>query len=622
MSGKSPLLLNRQLSPERHKQENEEENNRKLLILYGSETGNCEDLGKRIGWQAKRRHFDVKLMALDEYPKKNLVNEDLVLFICSTTGQGEPPENMKKFWKFIMRKDLSDHSLVALQAAVIGLGDSSYLHYNITAKKLYKRLVQLGASMVLKIVLGDDQNPLGFDATIIPWLKDYWKQVEMMFPLYGNKTVISDDELIESSFEIHFIENSYLVNMNHKKENPYQAFFDYKHPFMATILSNERVTSEDHFQDVRLMKFQIPEVLTSLKYSPGDICVVNPKNLQSNVEEFISLLGLEKDKLIIIRNKNREWLNGCTYNSIEEACSILDLVTNYLDIQSIPKRSFFEIFYHFSQDELEKNKLKEFNSTNGQEDLYEYCNRPRRTILEVLKDFPNTTPHVPFEYLFDLIPSIKPRQFSIASSFNAHPKELHILVAVVKFNTRLKTERLGLCSNWLAGLADGDKVPISIKCGTFRLPPDNIPVICIGPGTGVAPFRSIIQERIIRGVGNNYLIFGCRNKGKDFYFEEEWNDASVSGYLTYKVAYSRDDPAKKHYVQDIVLKEKELMWELVIVQDAWILVAGRANQMPTQVKNNLIEVLEDVGKDAWKGKADKVVNRWERQFKLQFECWS
>lgn len=151
-----------------------------------------------------------------------------------------------------------------------------------------------------------------------------------------------------------------------------------------------------------------------------------------------------------------------------------EIVSMMLDIQSVPRRYFFELMSQFADNELEKEKLSEFCTPEGQEELFSYCNRPKKNILEVLEDFPNTTKNIPPIFLFDLIPTIKPRSFSIASSQKALPNSVQILVAVVEYQTQIKAKRKGLCSNWLAHhCPGGTKIPIWIQKGSFKFPPSN-----------------------------------------------------------------------------------------------------------------------------------------------------
>lgn len=232
---------------------------------------------------------------------------------------------------------------------------------------------------------------------------------------------------------------------------------------------------------------------------------------------------------------------------LKRPLSLKTIATQFWDLNCRPKPRAFEVLSYNCENELEKEKLLEFSSFEGQEDLLSYVNRPRRTILEVLQDFPHATSKITLQLLFELFQPIKPRAFSIASS--VHSDKLDILIAVVEYYTRLKAQRKGLCSNWLKALNVGDRVRISIKKGTFQFPKEiNTPIIMVGPGTGLAIFRAILQDSEL--TGNEFrdkfvLFFGCRYKQKDFHCKDELKKLENEGKLRLFCAFSRDNEDHK-----------------------------------------------------------------------------
>ncbi|XP_074871544.1 NADPH-dependent diflavin oxidoreductase 1 isoform X2 [Carettochelys insculpta] len=472
---------------------------RKILVLFGSQTGTAEDTAERLGREARRRHFCCRVEALDSYPVAQLIHEALVVFVCATTGQGDPPDNMKNFWRFIFRKNLPPTSLCQMDYAVLGLGDSSYPKFNFVAKKLHKRLLQLGANPILPVALGDDQHDLGPDATVDPWLLDLWGRILLLYPLPPGLGIIGADVPLPSKFTLHFLDE---CSRGQEGERLWPGAAgrapSEQCPFIAQMVSNQRVTAESHFQDVRLIEFDVTG--SGIEYAAGDVVMIQPQNAPQDVQQFCQLLCLDPDRRFVLKPSEP----GTPLPAhLPQPCTIRHLVTCYLDISCVPRRSFFQLLAWFSPDDLEQEKLQEFSSAQGQEELYSYCHRPRRTTLEVLYDFPHTTSALPLDYLLDLIPRIQPRAFSIASSLLALPNRIQILLAVVQYKTRLSKPRRGLCSSWLASLRpqQGDvRVPLWVKRGgmTFPAEPDT-PVIMIGPGTGVAPFRAALQERIACG---------------------------------------------------------------------------------------------------------------------------
>ncbi|KAL2297930.1 hypothetical protein Nmel_016885 [Mimus melanotis] len=357
------------------------------------------------------------------------------------------------------------------------------------------------------------------------------------------------------------------------------------------------------------------------RFSAGDVVMIQPQNCPEDVQQFCQLLRLEPHRHFVLEPTEP----GTPLPPLlPQPCTIQYLVTHYLDISCVPRRSFFELLAYFSTNELEQEKLQEFSSAQGQEELYSYCNRPRRTTLEALWDFPHTTCAIPADYLLDLIPRIRPRAFSIASSVLAHPERMQILVAVVRYKTQLSKPRRGLCSTWLASLnpEQGDvRVPLWVKKGGMKFPADPAtPVIMIGPGTGVAPFRAAIQERVALGHRGNCLFFGCRHKSKDFYCQTEWEELVTKGLLTLFTAFSRDQE-EKVYVQHRIQENGKLVWELLSSGNAHVYLAGNAKEMPAAVAKALQLVLQLEG-GLSPSEAEEHLTALERSQRFQSETWS
>ncbi|KAM7393353.1 hypothetical protein PAMA_008150 [Pampus argenteus] len=589
-----------------------------LIVLYGSQTGTAQDTAQRIARQAQRRRLQVQVLSLDSYNVANLISESLVVFVCATTGQGDPPDNMKNFWRFLFRKSLPVGSLCRLDCAVLGLGDSSYPKFNFVAKKLHKRLVQLGASVLLPVGLADDQHDLGSDAVIDPWLASFWEKAFALYPSLADVTPLREDEPLPPMYTFQFLEDVKEKTDDRLRIPSEDTVPSQSHPFPARLVSNKRVTDLSHFQDVRHIEFDITG--SSIQFAAGDVVMMHPCNAPEHVQQFCQLLRLDPEARFTLRPTH----NTTVPARLPQPCTVRHLVESYLDIAAVPRRSFFELLSTFSTNELEHEKLLEFSSAAGQGDLHSYCNRPRRTALEVLADFPHTTAELKVDYLLDLFPEIQPRSFSIASSLKAHPHRLQILVAVVCYKTKMHQPRRGLCSTWLASLdpTQGEVyVPLWVKKGSLKFPTEkDTPVIMVGPGTGVAPFRSALQERTAEGQTANILFFGCRSESNDFYFRSEWEDMMKAGQLTLFTAFSRDQE-EKVYVQQRVRENAELLWDLITNRGACFYIAGNAKQMPAGVCDALKEAFQQEGGVSTED-AERMLEAMERMGRLQSETWS
>lgn len=539
-----------------------------------------------------------------------MIQQSVCLFVCATTGQGDPPDNMKHFWRFLLRRNLPLDSLSTLKFGVIGLGDSSYIKFNFVAKKLYRRLLQLGGSPILPPVYGDDQHDLGPDAVIDPWLKEFWQTILSMYPLPQGIKIISKDVVLPPRYNAVFIDTPIRSVKGHMLSN-----------YMANVISNERLTPPTHFQDVRLLTFDLSG--SNICYKPGDVLMIHPQNISQEVDEFLRIMNIQPDKCFTITTNDED----ISYPlPLPSPCSIRYLVTHYFDIQSVPRRSFFELLSLFADDEMEREKLEEFCTPEGQEELYSYCNRVKRNITEVLADFPFAASKIPFSYLFDLIPPLQPRAFSIASCQQAHSDQVQILMAVVNYKTKLHKPRKGVCTTWLSSLDpkhEPVQIPVWVAPGTIIFPPSpNSHIIMIGPGTGCAPFRAYIEEQInfSEEPCRLMLFFGCRSETSDFFFHREWQPLVDNGKLMLFSAFSRDQD-HKIYVQHKIKEQAQLVWTWLDVHKAWVFIAGNAKRMPSDVLESLKYVCSQAG-GLSNEQTEKYLQDMEAKKRLQLETWA
>uniref|UniRef100_A0A2M4CSH7 NADPH-dependent diflavin oxidoreductase 1 n=1 Tax=Anopheles darlingi TaxID=43151 RepID=A0A2M4CSH7_ANODA len=587
---------------------------RKLTILYGSQSGTAQDLAEQIWRESKMYHFRGNVLPMDEYDVSELISERFVVCVCSTYGQGEEPDNMKRFWKFLLRKSLPTDSLRQVHFGVLGLGDSRYPKFNYVAKKLHKRLVQLGGTSLLPVGLCDDQHDLGYGAVFLPWISQLWEELGRIVPLPAGL-----HKLNESPREYRW-KVDILPATGDERLQPtigswptrYDLYADLQMPngFQTMVRENRRTTAPDHFQDVRLITF---ERNPSVGWSPGDVLYVRPRNSPDNLDRLFELfqehgINLQRDTVIEVKAIDSEMP---VPTILRKPLPLGVIAEQFWDLTAIPRARAFAILAKCCDNELEHEKLMEFSSIEGQEELFSYANRPRRTIVEVLQDFPHATRALSLEAMFELFQPIKPRAFSIASAVASNT--LQILVAVIEYKTKLSVPRRGLCSHWLRRLTPGDVIGAWVRKSTFELPADKtIPLVMIGPGTGLAPFRGILQERELSETptaGPLVLFFGCRSATADFHCEEDLKRMEQNGMLKLFCAFSRDQPDKV-YVQHLIRKEGMLLKRLLIELGGWVLVSGSSKNMPEAVKEALIEA---IGGDA--GYIEEMVksNRYQEE---------
>ena len=585
-----------------------------ITILYGSETGNAEEYAKYL--KQRLRSYNLKpinLASLDDYPLKRLVTHtSYLIIICSTTGQGEIPRNGKKFMKFILKKKLPLDLFQHLQLTTFGVGDSSYVKYNYAIKKIHTRLMQLGCQLLSPRCEADEISPEGVDGYYIEWEAELIAALLNKFP---SASKISSEAVPMPEYRISVSKSDTTIDPKEVIDNPIVSRVGKDGLKLGTVLENNRLTSSNHFQDVRDFKFSS----NGLNYLPGDTVSLFPCNFDEDVD---ALLQLQPQWLKIadkpLNLKNFPHLEG----GFADILTLRTLFKYHLDIMSIPRRSFFALLWHFvdpstEDGEREQEKLKEFGSFDEPEELYDYANRPRRLILETLLEFENNLT-IPVSYILDLFPLIRPRMFLIASCPSS--KEVELVVAIVEYKTIIRKIRRGVCTRWLKNLKPGDQFLFSIQRSSFKYKDDNSPIIMVAPGTGIAPMKSLIDEVIQNNSKQElYLFFGCRFKEKDNLIESFWH-GNENQNLHLVSAYSRDSNSKYRYVQDALFAHSELIGKLLIEQNAKVFVCGSSGKMPREVRITFVEIVKKfTGMD--EGDAQKYIIGLEDNGRYKEDAW-
>ena len=608
----------------------------RLLVLYGSQTGCAKETAEAFHRMGLRRCFDCQVYALDAYDWRRLPNERLVLFVVSTTGDGDPPDNMVAFWKFLRNRHLPTTALSSVLFSVFGMGDSSYALYNAIARKLHVRMRQLGAKEFHPLGLGDDQSPKGVEADADTWGADMWASLLRRFPAPPG-FVIDDTPAWCPAQDIKYDVRVVPAATETAGETPVGSASDICQfyappadaynangsvPLKASVAANERLTSTEWTQNVRHLELQLDATNPCIQYVAGDVAVVYPENMfdvDAFLKEFIGGDSCGEDAVQVVAKKAGD------LPPFPSPCSLRDLFVKYVGVLGMPKRYALEQLSHFAQDEEQQEKLLELSSSAGADLYHTYIRREKRNFIEVLRDFPSCRP--PLDVLLSVIPFIRPREFSIASSGIAcGGKELHLCVAVVEYLTFYRNPRRGLCSSWLSTAQRGKEIRLWIKRGVLR-PPTNssAPMIMVGPGTGVAPMRAHIQAREYartKGpVGETILFFGNRHASLDFLYKDELESYASTGLLKLHTAFSRDLD-KKVYVQHRLREVKESVWHcLSSSPETVLLVSGSSKGMPNDVYKVLLLIAQECG-GLSEADAVQFFNLMKQQRRYVVECWS
>ncbi len=350
--------------------------------------------------------------------------------------------------------------------------------------------------------------------------------------------------------------------------------------------------------------------------------------------------------------------------------TLRSLLTNYLDITSIPRRSFFSVIAHFTNDMMHKDRLLEFTDPDYIDELYDYTTRPRRSILEVLQEFESVK--IPWQWIGTVLPVLRGRQFSIASGGSlksvlngtSQQTRIELLVAIVKYRTVIKKIRQGVCTRYLAALPAGTQMNVLLQRGGLGISQAEAtrPVVMIGPGTGVASLRSLIWERLawakqqksqqrealsvtdesnspkqIFSTGESVLFFGCRNEHSDYFFADEWKFLQERLGLEVFTAFSRDQVSllssidramlitallqkQKVYVQDLVRDQSRLVYRLLHEKQGIVYICGASGKMPQAVREALIEVFQKEG-TVDRASAEQYLMSMEKEGRYKQETW-
>ncbi|KAK3035223.1 hypothetical protein RJ639_033857 [Escallonia herrerae] len=617
------------------------EEKRRLLILYASQTGNALDAAEQIGREVERRGCPVAVKSVDEFDASSLAYEETVIFVVSTTGQGDTPDSMKAFWAYLLQRNLSQHWLEDVNYAVFGLGDSGYQKYNViasqfVAKKLDKRFSDLGAMAIVERGLGDDQHPSRYEGTLDPWMSSLWRMLYQKNPKKfprGLDYVSSIANMMDQSkikvtywnVDAAEVESLEMQIMRARLMSPGKFSHDKNRPVcFIKMIKNQPLSRAGCGKDVRHFEFESPYI----KYEVGDVLEVLPGQSPAAVDAFIERCNLNPESYITVHSAGEE---NHLLDALKVPVRLKTFVELTMDVSSAsPRRYFFEVMSYFASTPHEKERLQYFASSEGRDDLYQYNQKERRTVLEVLKEFPSV--QMPFEWLVQLVPPLKTRDFSISSSNLAHPKQVHLTVSIVSWTTPLKRERKGLCSAWLAGLdpQKGVEIPVWFRKGSLSPPPPSLPLILVGPGTGCAPFRGFVEERALQSrsglTAPMLFFFGCRNEENDFLYREFWLSHTQNGGVLseekgggFFVAFSRDQP-EKIYVQHKMREQSTRIWNL-LREGAAVYVAGSSNNMPSDVFSAFEEIISKesgVSREA----AVRLLRGLEKAGRYNVEAWS
>ncbi|WP_269537201.1 assimilatory sulfite reductase (NADPH) flavoprotein subunit [Cerasicoccus fimbriatus] len=514
-----------------------------LTILYGTESGNAEELASRAKKAAAAKGFKPKTVDMGDYKTADFAKEKNLLVICSTWGDGEPPDRAVPFYEFVMGDKAP--KLEGARFSVLSLGDTAYEKFCQTGKDFDERLEKLGAKRFHPRTDCD----LDYEGPFQKWLDGALHDLsELAAPAAAPAGNSASASLAPTAPAIEY-----------GKKNPFPS------ELKERVLLNGRGSIKE------TIHLELSLAGSGLSYEAGDALAVIPTNCADDVDHVIQSGKFKADDTVPAPDGSEGPLN--------------EVLTQYYDITGLTKNIVKKYNDLAKSDELtallgDKEKLQNY--------LW------GRQICDLLADYPIGLPAKDFVGLLRKMP---PRLYSIASSMKAHPDEVHLTVAAVRYDAYGRA-RKGVASTYLADrVAVGETLPVYTHHNkNFKLPgSSDTPIIMVGPGTGIAPFRSFVEDRAADGAkGKNWLFFGDQRFSYDFLYQLEWQDYLKDGILTkLSTAFSRDQPEKIYVQQRMIEQGKDIYaW----LQDgAHFYVCGDASRMAHDVNEALITIHEQHG---------------------------
>ncbi|DBA86516.1 TPA: hypothetical protein ACH3X2_005492 [Trebouxia sp. C0005] len=578
----------------------------KVTLLYGTQTGTAERFAKQLKNEMSSRYSDSNhyaIVDIEDYKAEEvLCKEQLVFFLMATYGDGEPTDNAADFYNWLVKAGKEAEAgegqslLKGVSYGVFGLGNKQYEHFCAVGHKVHAAMEQLGAQPVVR--RGDGDDDVDIDADFESWRAELYSSLDASSLLEQKEGGTPSSSAIMAEGCIPAYTVQLLTGSDAQEADPLKdsnnSGSNANNPYNAQIA----VLRELHTKksDRSCLHVEINIQGSEVQYEAGDHVGLFCENGPGIVEDAGRILGMPLDTVFNLQlpdgNPNE------LMPPFPGPVSLRSALARYADLWAPARKACFPALAASASDEKEAARLRHLASPEGKAEFSDWVGGPRRSLLEVMLAFPSCKPSLG-AFFGIMAPRLQPRFYSISSSPKQHPNSIHVTCAVVIDTTATGRHHEGVCSNYLKRMSVGDRIPIFVRHSSFKLPKQmGTPIVMVGPGTGLAPFRGFLQERaalLKSGIqlGPAYLFFGCRKKSQDYIYEQELAMYSRNGVLQKLfVAFSRD-AADKVYVQYQMQQQATDIAEVLFKeQGGHVYVCGDAKRMAKDVHAALLDMLQ------------------------------
>ncbi|WP_157579285.1 nitric oxide synthase oxygenase [Spirosoma montaniterrae] len=593
---------------------------KRVLILYGSETGTAESYARQAARRLNRHR--PRVMALDDYSPASLGEESTVLVVVSTFGNGEPPGNAMAFVDQV--RHIPTNSLRGFDFSVMALGSTVYPHFCAAGATIDRELARIGGKRTTIMHRGDEIR--GQADTFRQWLDIVTRLLGDSRP-HTNETSSDDWHLTVTLLAPEQVTLAQKTNAQNHLPG-----------VVIPVLANRELLSElvPNSRSTRFLAFDIRQ--TGLTYETGDHVAIYPHNPADLVERISQRLGIDADAWFMTAPANNEGASSSGDHPYPQPASVRQVLTEELDLAlREPFDELINLMAQQAEAPPERTRLTDWADTLALGDQHDACTGLKAhlqesyaTIADLLDAFPSV--RVSFGQLLEVLPKQRPRLYSISSCPATYPDQMHVTVGVIQVVSLSGQVRPGLCSNYLAGLSPEQKatVRLSVRTSGFRPPqrPD-APMILVGPGTGLSPFIGFLQYRewqlrtlALSGESvtsaSARLYFGCRNQ-HDYLYQQELEHWEQIGLLTHlSVAFSRVGP-QKTYVQHLIGQHHPDVWAMLKQPDCHVYICGDA-RMADEVMATFMTIARTTG-HLTHADAVEFFRLMEQQNRFQTDVW-